>query len=46
VRQHDARDERPRRQRPRRDQHERVACAHDQQQRLKAAFGESAAEIL
>jgi hypothetical protein len=45
VRQHDAGDERPRRQRPHREQHERVARAHDQNQRLKAAFGQGFTEI-
>jgi hypothetical protein len=46
VRQHDRRGDRAHRQRARGDQHEHVARAHDQRQRLEAVFAEGRSQIL
>jgi hypothetical protein len=46
VRRHDRRHERTRGQRPGSEQHEQIARAHDQHERLEAAFGDAHAQIL
>jgi hypothetical protein len=46
VRGHDRRDDRPHRQRARERQHEQVARAHDQRQRLKAAGADAHVQAL